>query len=135
MKKIGLLFALVLCLVMLVGCDGYVNSYSAVGMIKSVWGDEASLEFGSFQGTYNYKMKTVQSSDHTIDYGASLTEGEMNVYIDVDGEKELLFNIKGGESLDTSKALEDKYDDAKSIRIIVETVGKCKGGEFEFDME
>lgn len=57
----------------------------------------------------------------------------MNVYIGVDGEKELLLAVKGGESYDETITLDDKYDNEKTIYIILETIGKCVDGDFEFE--
>ena len=57
----------------------------------------------------------------------------MNVYIDVNGEKELLRTVKGGESFDETITLDDKYDNKKTIYIILESAGKCVDGNFEFE--
>ena len=133
MKKIYFLLALMLTLVMLCGCGGYVKNYSATILITSCQGDEANMEFDTFKGTYHFKLKGKTDSDHTLDYEASLAEGEMKVYIGVDGEKELLFTIKGGESYDETITLDDKYDNEKTVYIILESAGKCTGGDFEFE--
>ena len=54
------------------------------------------------------------------------------VYIGVGGEKELLLTVTGGESYDETITLDDKYDNEKIIYIILETIGKCVDGDFEF---
>ena len=59
--------------------------------------------------------------------------GSMNVYIGVNGEKELLFTINGGESFDDEIVLNSKYDNEKRVYIILESVGKCVDGDFEFE--
>ena len=64
---------------------------------------------------------------------ASLAEGEMNVYIGVDGEKELLRTVKGGESYDETITLDDKYDNEKTIYVVLESTGTCMDGDFEFE--
>ena len=134
MKKILVLLSVACLLVCLVSCGkGYVNKYKAGIMNTHCWGDEASMEFSSFSGTYNFKLKGNNDSDHTLECEASLGEGEMNVYVGIDGEKELIFTIKGGESVDTTVTLDDKYDDTKTIYVIVESVSDCKNGDFEFD--
>ncbi|MBP3940828.1 MAG: hypothetical protein J6D00_05010, partial [Christensenellaceae bacterium] len=79
-----------------------------------------------------FKLRRDGIAEHTLDFDASLAEGEMNVYIGVDGEKELLHTVKGGESYDETIILADKYDDEKSIYIILESSGKCMDGDFEF---
>ena len=69
----------------------------------------------------------------TLDFESSLAEGEMNVYIGVNGEKELLRTVKGGESFDEAITLDDKYDNEKTIYIILESIDKCVDGNFEFE--
>ena len=132
MKKIGFVLVLVLILTLLCSCGGYVKSYAATILITSCLGDEASMEFATFNGTYNFKLRSDGVSDHTLDFEASLAEGEMNVYIGVDGEKELLRTVKGGESYDETIVLDDKYDNEKTIYVILESTGKCVDGDFEF---
>ena len=57
----------------------------------------------------------------------------MHVYIGVGGEKELLLTVKGGETYDETITLAEKYDNEKTIYIILESVGKCIDGDFEFE--
>ena len=133
MKKVCFVLALILIFVMLCGCDGYVKSYSATILMTSCQGDEASMEFDTFKGTYHFKLKREVAAEHTLDFEASLVEGDMNVYIGVDGEKELLRTVKGGESYDETIILDDKYDNEKTIYIILESVDKCVDGDFEFE--
>ena len=133
MRKIWFALVLILTLAMLCSCGGYVKSYSATILITSCQGDEASMEFDTFKGTYNFKLRGDGVDDRTLDLEASLAEGEMNIYIGVDGEKELLRTVKGGESYDETIILDDKYDNEKSIYIILETIGKCVDGDFEFE--
>ena len=71
-------------------------------------------------------------AEHTLDLDTSLGEGEMNIYIGVGGEKELLLTVKGGESYDETITLTEKYDKAKTICFILESVGKCVDGDFAF---
>ena len=133
MRKICFSLVLILTLAMLCSCGGYVKSYSATILITSCHGDEASMEFDTFKGTYNFKLKGDGVDDRTLDLEASLAEGEMNIYIGVDGEKELLRTVKGGESCDETITLDDKYDNEKTIYVILESVDKCVDGDFEFE--
>ena len=133
MKKVCLALLTMLTLGMLCSCGGYVKNYSATILITSCQGDEASMEFDTFKGTYNFKLRRDGSAEHILDYEASLAEGEMNVYIGVSGEKELLFTIKGGESFDTKISLDSKYDNEKKVYIILESIGECVDGDFEFE--
>lgn len=133
MRKVCFVLAVILTIVTLCGCSGYVNNYSATILNTSCQGDEASMAFDSFKGTYNFKVKGKNDSDHTLDYEASLADGEMKVYIGVDGDKELLFTVKGGESYNDTITLDDKYDDERTVYIILESVDKCIDGDFEFE--
>lgn len=132
MKKVCFVLVLILTISMLCGCGGYVKSYSATILITSCQGNEANMKFDTFKGTYNFKLKRDGIAAHTLDIEASLAEGQMNIYIGVDGEKELLVTVKGGESCDETITLDDKYDNEKTVYVIVETVGKCVDGDFEF---
>lgn len=133
MKKACFVLVLLLTLFTLCGCGGYVKSYSATILITSSHGDEASMKFDTFKGSYNFKLKRDGNPEHTLDLDASLGEGEMNVYIGVGGEKELLLTVKGGETYDKTITLAEKYDNEKTIYIILESVGKCADGDFEFE--
>lgn len=133
MKKLSFILVMVLLIISLSCCgNGYVNKYTAKMMQTSCWDDEASMEFSDFEGIYHFKLKGKNDSDHTLEYEASLDEGEVNVYVGVNGEKELIFTIKGGESYDNTIALDDKYDDVKTIYVIVESENKSSNGDFEF---
>ena len=115
MKKISLILALMLTFVMICGCGGYVKSYSASLLITSCHGDEASMEFDTFNGSYNFKLRRDGTPEHSLELEARLAEGEMNIYIGVDGEKELLRTVKGGESCDETISLDAKYDNEKTL--------------------
>ena len=133
MKKVCFVLALILTLFMLCSCRGYVNSYSATIMITSRHGNEASMEFDTFKGTYNFKLRSDDPAAHTVNLEASLAEGEMNIYISADGEKELLRTVKGGEYYDETITLDAKYDNEKTVYIILESIGKCVDGDLAFE--
>ncbi len=133
MKNICLVLVLILTLGMLCSCGGYVKSYSATILITSCQGNEASMRFDTFKGTNNFKLRRDGDAEHTLDLEASLGEGEMHVYVGVDGEKELLRTVKGGESYNETIVLDNKYDNEKTIYVILESTGKCVDGEFEFE--
>ena len=132
MKKACFVLALLLMLSTLCSCGGYVKSYAATLLITSGYGNQASMKFDTFKGSYNFKLKREDNAEHTLDYEAGLEQGEMKVYIGVDGGKELLFTVKGGESIAETIALDAKYDDEKTIYILLETADKCVGGDFAF---
>ena len=133
MKKICFGLALILLLGALCGCSGYVKHYAATLMITSCLGDEASMEFSSFRGSYPFKLRRDGDAEHTLDLEARLAQGQMNIYIGVDGEKELLRTVKGGESLRETIALDEKYDNEKTIWVIFESEDKCADGAFEVE--
>lgn len=133
MKKLLFVLILLFTITLLNSCNGYFNSYSATIMLTSSFGDEASMEFKTFKGTYNFKLKREGDPEHSLDIDASLGEGFMNIYIGVNGEKELICTIKGGESIDKIIALDSKYNNQKTIYVILESNGLCMDGDFEFE--
>ena len=133
MKKVCFVLVLVFTLVILCSCGRYVKSYSATILITSNYGDEANMKFDTFKGSYNFKLKREGTAEHTLGLDASLAEGEMNVYSGVSCEKELLLTVKSGESYDETITLDKKYDNEKTIYIILESEGKCIDGDFEFE--
>ena len=66
MKKLCFAVVLILTLGMLCGCGGYVKSYSATILITSCQGDEASMRFDTFKGTYNFKLKRDGNAEHIL---------------------------------------------------------------------
>jgi hypothetical protein len=133
MRKICIALALIFTLILLCGCSGFVNSYYATVLITSDRGDEASMSFSTFKGTYNLKLKRDDPAEHTLDIEASLVTGEINIYVGANGEKDLLCTVKGGESYNETVSLDEKYDNEKTVYVILESVGKCEDGDFEFE--
>ena len=133
MRKVYIALVLTVMLAMRCSCSGYVKSYFATLLITSCQGDEASMEFTTFSGTYHFKLKRDDVAEHMLDFEATLAEGEMNVYIGVGGEKELLRVVKGGEVDNETITLDKKYDNEKTVYVILESAGKCKDGDFEFE--
>jgi hypothetical protein len=133
MKKISFVLTMILTLTLLLGCSGYVKSYSATLMITSTHGDEGDMEFSTFNGTYNFKLRREGAAEHSLDIEASLGTGEIDVYIGTGGEKELLLTVKGGESYDKTILLDSKYDNEKTVYVILESKDKCTNGDFEFE--
>ena len=133
MKNVLVAFILMFALILLCACDGNISSYSATLLITTSNGDSASMQFHTFRGTRSFKLKTSDVGDRAIDFKASLAEGEMNVYISVDGEKELLVTVKGGESYNEAIALDEKYNNEKTISIILESEDKSVDGSFKFE--
>lgn len=133
MKKLCMILSLMLALAMLVGCEATVKSYAATLLATSQRGDEAKMEFATFKGNYDFKLTRDDPAEHTLDLEVSLGEGELRIYIEANGKKELLRTVKGGEVCDEVIALGAEYDNEKTVRIIIETEDKCKKGELEFE--
>ena len=115
-----LMTAVVLCM-SLTGCGEYTSSYSATVLITSNTSKKMSVEFSSLKGKMVHKLK----------YTASLKSGTATVYYDIDGTREELFTIHGGETADSSLGNLAKG----KIYIIIETEGKCEGGFFKLNIE
>ncbi len=133
MRKILLLLLIPALLLSMFACSPYTSSYSATMLVRSSKRDHCEVHFGTLKGTLVLNTKvTDEDADGLIHYEAELAEGELSVWYDVDGTKEHLFTIKGGESLDDrggSVSIGDK------VIIIIETSGKAKDGEIEIDFD
>ncbi len=134
MKK-ALLFCLVfLCMWSLVSCGEHVSSYSATWINKSQHNDHCELTFGSLSGRVVLQSKKTQGgSEGAIQYFGTLESGEIYVYYDTDMlvEKELLFHLTAGETLEASEGYIEK---GQRVYIIVETVGTATNGEIRIDL-
>ena len=64
MKKFSFALVLIFTVVMLCSCGEYVNSYSATILITSCYGNEASVEFDTFNGTKNLKLRRDGVAEH-----------------------------------------------------------------------
>ncbi len=133
MKKIAAIFLSILMLCSLFSCSKYRSSYSAIMLIKSEGRDGCEAEFHSLEGTLVLNS-TVKSpdTDGKIHYEAELQDGEISVYYDIDGTKELLFTIKGGQKVDSIGGQVKKGD---KVTFIIETNGTAKNGEIEIDFD
>lgn len=131
MKK-ALLFVLCVILILSVtACSEYVSSYKALMLVRSEMGDHGSISFSYLEGTYVMKLKMKgEGQEGSIHCKASLDEGEINVYYDWLGTKELLFNLKAGESIDERLGY---IESGHTVHIIVETVTPAKEGKLSID--
>lgn len=132
MKKILLC---VLCLALLLSatsCTPYVSSYKALMFVRTENGDHGSISFSSLEGRYVMKLKmSGAGQEGSIHCKASLKEGEINVYYDIFGVKELLFNLKAGEGIDERRGY---IESGHTVYIIVETVTPARGGKISIDL-
>ncbi len=133
MKKLTVFFLVLIMLLTFCVCSAYQSSYRATMLVKSEGGDHCEAKFGSLKGTLvlNATVKETDA-DGMIHYEAELAEGELSVYYDVNGTKELLFSLKGGERLDSRGG---KVAVGDQITIIIETVETVKNGEIEIEFD
>lgn len=132
MKKALLIVLCIALLLSVTACSGYVSSYKALMFVRTENGDHASISFSGFEGTYVMKLKMKgEGQEGNIHCKASLDEGEINVYYDWLGTKELLFNLKAGESIDERLGY---IESGHTVYIIVETVTPAKEGKISIDL-
>ena len=132
MKKALLIVLCIALLLSVTACSGYVSGYKAFMFVREEHGDHASISFSGFEGTYVMKLKMKgEGQEGDIHCKASLTEGEINVYNDWLGTKELLFNLKAGESIDERLGY---IESGHTVHIIVETVTPAKEGKISIDL-
>ena len=126
MKKILLVLLCFSFLISATSCDfRYISSYKALGLVRNEMGDRGSVKFGKLDGTVVLKLKMNGTGlENSIGCKASLDDGEINVYYDAFGVKELLFNLKAGESIDERRGY---IESGNRVYIIIETVTPAKG--------
>ncbi len=129
MKKGLITVLLAAMLLTLVGCSIYSSSYSAVGLVRSNTSHRAYVNFHSLRGRLVYKLKVNGTEDLLC--SGKLEEGNLTVYYDIDGRKQELVRLSGGQSFDFTM---DDPNPGK-VHIIVETDGKCKDGWLEFEVK
>lgn len=132
MKKFLIALISLILIFSITACENYVNSYSAIGLIRYNTKDHCGVDFMSFKGKCVFKIKKADGGEGDIHYTASLEEGDVTVYYDVYGTKEELFSIKGGESVDGRGGY---VDSNKSVTVIVEATEKAKEGKVRIDFE
>ncbi len=122
-KAISLFLAGVMSLG-LTACMQYTSSYSARGFHKSNHGSHCEAKFELLSGRYVFNLKSNGKSEGELRYTATLEEGELNVYYDSIGEKELLCNVKAGEQVENYGGY---WESGHTVYVILETVTDCRG--------
>ena len=121
MKRVLICALAFVLLLSLVACE--VSSYKALMLIKSVKDDYCEVSFDYLDGKLVLKPHYTRSGEGDIHYSATLEEGEINVYYVFLDVKQLLFNIKAGESIDSRGG----YIEKGRQTIIIETVTPANG--------
>ena len=112
----------ILLIFSLLSCEA--SSYLAFGLVKVAKDDYCMTSFERLEGKLVLSLRYTKKSEGHIHYSATLEEGEINVYYEsVAISKEMLFNIKAGETLDTFGG----YIEKGQQKIIIETVSPAKG--------
>ena len=125
-----LLTLLVLCLS---GCSGYSNHYKAFMFVHSNTNKKAYMTFDEFTGTYSFRLKSSKKNDMIeLNYDLSLEEGSVNIYIDINGEKQLLKKVESSDKF--TDTIQIKTNAKGIIYIIVETNNKSSNGSFSFNI-
>lgn len=124
------IIALTAASLILTGCSGYNEHYSATVLISSEGNNKAYQRFDKFNGTRVLDLNNSDKDKDTLYYTATLEEGSVTVYVDYDGEKRDLFTIEGGEEVDDSISGIDFHH----VYVIIESDGTCEGGDFEFEI-
>ena len=118
---------LVLALLLaLSSCGDSVSSYRAVGLVRMSTRHSCETSFYRLDGRLVFNLKKTDSNNEgNISYSLQVEEGELYLYYDyVDGVKEELSHVKGGESdIDAGGYIEG----GKSVRIIIEANGAKNG--------
>ncbi|MGN1104363.1 MAG: hypothetical protein ACI4QI_05745 [Candidatus Coproplasma sp.] len=107
----------------------YTSNYSATLMVKTNTANEACVSFDTFSGTYVMKFNNKSNSEAIITYNITLKEGKFQVYYDYDGNKLHLFEIENNFSTTGNLKVPASNN---TIYIIIESEGKCTGGNCSF---
>ena len=128
MKKIISSIMVLTLLLSLCSCDRYVNSYSAVGLVRSQTSHSCRAEFRSLNGQLVFKLKKTDKGEggHIL-YTVRVEEGKINLYYDTDGEKHLLETATSGELITAEKG---DIVGGQPVYIIIEATEKTKGAVY-----
>ena len=132
MKKIVLFVAA--CVIIVGGLTGcsvrkYKSHWNAVAFVHSNTSQKANMSFSSFEGTIVYELNC-KGGNEALHYSSALESGSAEVFYDNDGEKTLMFSVKGGSDADGFV----KDLQKGKIYIIVEATEKCTEGQFKFEI-
>ncbi len=133
MKKYFILFLVIAAVTFtFISCETDTDNYSATMLVKTSGLDHCEASFASLKGTLVLNATVPADTDGTIHYDAELAKGDITVYYDIDGTKNLLFSIKGGEESDGHAGTVQKGD---KVTVIIETNGKAENGDIEIEFD
>lgn len=125
MKKIFSWIMVFAMQLMLCSCSKYMNSYKAIGLVRSQTSHSFETSFYSLEGQLVFKIKKSNiGSEGDIEYSIKVDEGEIRLYYDIYGVKEELKSVKAGESINGSGGY---VEGGKTVYIIIETIDKAQG--------
>lgn len=125
MKKFLSVSTILVLLFSLCSCGKYINSYSAIGLVKNQSSHSCYASFLTLKGRLVFKIKAPnEKSEGDISYSVEAEEGEIRLYYDAFGTKEELASVKAGESV-TSKG--GYVEGGKPVYIIIEANEKSHG--------
>ena len=132
MKKIVIFVAA--CVIIVGGLTGcsvrkYKSHWNAVAFVHSNTSQKANMSFSSFEGTIVYELNC-KGENEVLHYSSTLESGSADVFYDNDGEKMLMFSVKGGSDADGFVRDLQKG----KIYIIVEATEKCTEGQFKLEI-
>lgn len=87
------------------------------------------MSFSIFEGTIVYELRC-KGEDEMLHYSSTLESGSVDVFYDNNGEKVLMFSVKGGSDAD---GFVSDLQKGKTY-IIVETTEMCTEGQFKFEI-
>lgn len=125
MKKVISVIMILSLLLVLCSCSRYINSYSALGLVKNQTSDSCSASFLSLKGRLAFRLNdSFEGSNGNIKYNVQVDKGELYIYYDSCGTKEELAHVKAGE---TAQGLGYYTDEGKPVYIIIEATETAKG--------
>lgn len=129
--KVAVMAMMMVLLMGLTGCDGYVSSFKATMCVTTNTSKHASLSFSTLEGSKVLKMKVNKDAEGVLEYSGKLGGGSATVYYDDNGTKKELFSIGAGEKVE--QTLNDL--EQGKLYVIIETDGKCENGDFTFEVK
>ncbi len=125
MKKITSLIIVLSLLFALCSCGKYVSSYKAIGLVRSNNSHSCYASFLTLEGELVFKIrKSDKGAEGDISYSIEAEKGEIRLYYDIYGTRELLSHVTAGESVDERGGY---VESGKTVYIIIEASENARG--------